>query len=139
MENSEIHAGVVVHWAPTQPYHQGNYVSSPSGLVTTMNQFFIEKMRKQIESIPTTNYDPLPRYNEEKSLHFLFYSSDCQEVQSIISKLRGSKATKLDFIDVKNFKAVSKEISPCLVHVINLTIKLKLSLIFISMPRWSRY
>ena len=68
---------------------------------------------------------PLPRYNEEKSLHFLFYSSDCQEAQSTISKLRGSKATKLDFIDLKKFKAVSKEISPCLVHVINLSIKTK--------------
>ena len=38
---------------PTQLYHQGSYVSSPSGLATTMNQFFLEKVRKLRESIQT--------------------------------------------------------------------------------------
>ena len=95
-----------------------------------MNQFFIEseKVRKLREGIPTTNYDPLAKMQESMrkiNCTFSFSPVTVKEVQSIISNLRGSKATGLDFIYVRNIKAVSKEISPSLVHIINLSIKTK--------------
>ena len=46
---------------PTQLYRQGKYVSTPSGLATTMNHFFLDKIRKLRESMPGTNYDPLSK------------------------------------------------------------------------------
>ena len=49
---------------PTQLYHLGQYVSSPSGLATTMNEFFLEKVKKLRESIPLTDYDPPSKMRE---------------------------------------------------------------------------
>ena len=36
--------------------------------------------------------------------------------------LRGSKATGLDLIDVKNMKTVAEEMVPCLAHIVNISI-----------------
>ena len=81
---------------PTQLYHMGQYVNSPSGLATTMNQFFVEKVRKIREIIQITDYDPLSKMRErmrERTCTFSFNQVTVQHVQSIISDLRGSKAT----------------------------------------------
>ena len=58
-----------------------------------------------------------------RTCSFSFSPVTVKEIEGIVSKLRGSKATGLDFIDVKNVKAVSQEISPCLTHIINLSIE----------------
>ena len=90
-----------------------------------MNKFFLEKVKKLRESIPLTDYDPLSKMREsmrERTCTFKFNLVSVQLVTNIISNLRCSKATGLDFIDVKNMKAISAEISPCLAHIINLSI-----------------
>ena len=90
-----------------------------------MNKFFLEKVKKLRESIPVTDYDPLSRMREsmrERTCTFSFKPVTVQQVHNIISNLRGSKATGLDFVDVKNMKGISTEISPCLAHIINLSI-----------------
>ena len=58
-----------------------------------------------------------------RTCSFSFSPVTVKEIEGIVSKLRGSKATGLDFIDVKYVKAVSQEISPCLTHIINLSIE----------------
>ena len=44
---------------PTKLYHKGEYVSSPAGLATTMNKFFIEKVSMLQNAIPVVAIDPL--------------------------------------------------------------------------------
>ena len=110
---------------PTQLRHLGQYISSPKGIATTMNHFFLDKVKKLRENIPETDSDPIAKMKENmegRSCSFSFDQVTVKQVDTIIRGLRGSKATGLDFIDVKNVKVVSKEISPCLAHIINLSI-----------------
>ena len=46
---------------PTQLYHLGSHISSPSGLATTMNKFFLDKVKKLRDGIPETQTDPLAK------------------------------------------------------------------------------
>ena len=117
--------GWVSSGPPTQLYHLGNHITSPKGLSTTMNQFFIEKVKKLREGIPQTNSDPLAKMQESMRNNrytFQFRPVTEKEVFNLISALRGSKATGVDFIDVRNIKLVSREISPCIAHIICLSI-----------------
>ena len=110
---------------PTQLYHMGAYVTSPAGLAKTMNMFFLEKVKKLRESIQATDSDPLAKMRENmksRTCTFSFQPVTEEKVRNIISNLRGSKATGLDFIDVQSLKLVQKEISACLTHIINLSI-----------------
>jgi hypothetical protein len=49
---------------PTQLYHCGAYVTSPSGLASTMNKFFLQKVKQLRDAIPATDSDPLARMRE---------------------------------------------------------------------------
>ena len=110
---------------PTQLYHLGAYFSSPSGLATTMNKFFLEKVRKLREGIPVTNTDPLARMRESmasRSCSFRFKQVTVQQMAKIVTGLRNSKATGTDHIDVASLKLVAKEIAPCLAHITNISV-----------------
>ena len=49
---------------PTKLFHAGKYVSSPAGLATTMNNYFISKVKKLRASIPVVESDPLSKLRE---------------------------------------------------------------------------
>ena len=50
--------------APTQLFSEGNLVTSPSGLASTMNKFFINKIKNLRNSIPAVLSDPLAKMKE---------------------------------------------------------------------------
>ena len=109
---------------PTQLYHLGVYYSSPSGLATTMNRFFLDKVRKLREGIPRTDIDPLARMRESmanRTCSFSFKHVTVQQVAKIVTGLRSSKATGVDHIDVASLKLVAQEIAPCLAHIANIS------------------
>ena len=94
----------ILGWSgpPTHLYHMGRYVTSPVGLAT-MNTFFMEKVKKLRGSIPVTDSDPLAKMRENmrnRTSNFSIQPVTEKKVIDIISNLRGSKATGLDFIDV---------------------------------------
>ena len=110
---------------PTQLYHLGAYVSSPSGLATTMNKFFLEKVKKLREGIPPSDKDPLAWMQESmatRNCSFSFKPVSVQEISKIVAGLRCSKATGVDYISVGNLKLIAKEISPCLAHITNISV-----------------
>ena len=49
---------------PTKLTCEGRLVTSPARLATTMNNFFINKVKKLKHNIPTVNTDPLAKMNE---------------------------------------------------------------------------
>ena len=117
--------GWVCAGPPTQLYHMGQYITSPAGLATTMNNFFLSKVKKLRDSIPHTDVDPLSKMKESmknRSCSFSFSSVTSAQIQIILTNLRGSKATGVDFIDVQSLKIVTREISPCIAHITNLSI-----------------
>ena len=78
-----------------------------------------------MENIPETDSDPLAKIKENlkgRSSSFSLDQVTVKQVDTIIRGLRGTTATGLNFIDVKNVRVVSKKISLCLAHIINLSI-----------------
>ena len=113
---------------PTQLYHLGECVTSPKGLATTMNKFFLDKVKSLRESIPDTDSDPLAKMRESisgRTCTFDFQQVTEKEVSNCLAGLRASKATGLDYIDVQSLKLVKDEITPCIKHIINLSIATK--------------
>ena len=110
---------------PTKLYHLGNYITSPAGLATTMNNFFLDKVKRLREGIPPTDVDPLAMMRESmrgRTCTFTFQPVREQQMEEIVAGLRGSKATGVDYIDVGCLKLVAREIAPCLAHITNLSV-----------------
>ena len=49
---------------PTRLLKDGKYISSPSGLATTLNRYFINKVKTLRASIPVADIDPLAKLKE---------------------------------------------------------------------------
>lgn len=110
---------------PTQLYHDGKFVTSPGGLASTMNTFFIDKIKKLRKSIPTVDTDPLAKLRESmasRTCTFTISNVSQTEILALIRGLNGSKATGVDYIETRILKLVAEEIAPALTHVINISI-----------------
>ena len=49
---------------PTQLFHSGRVVTQPAGLASSMNRFFIDKIKGLRSSIPLVDTDPLNKLKE---------------------------------------------------------------------------
>ena len=111
---------------PTQLFSDGKTVSSPSGLASTMNKFFLDKIRKLRISIPTVLSDPLAKMKEAmngRRCSFRLKTVSVAAVLKIISSLKNSSATGVDYIDTRSVKLAAELIAPALTHIINLSIR----------------
>ena len=110
---------------PTQLYSGGIIVTSPGGLASTMNKFFLEKIRRLRNLIPGATRDPLAKMKEamaNRSCSFKLNRVSVEDVLKIIQGLKNSTATGVDFIDTRTVKLASQQIAPALTHIINLSI-----------------
>ena len=111
---------------PSQLFYQGRLISSPAGLASTMNLFFINKVRNLRKGIPPTDIDPLHVLKEafrDRQCSFRFKAANPEEVLKILKGLKNSKSTGIDYIDTSVVKLVGEEIIAPLTHVINLSIE----------------
>ena len=110
---------------PTQLFYKGNLVTSPYGLASSMNSFFIEKVKQLQEKIPQPNDNPLKYLQQAmstRSCSLRFEQVHPEQVLEIVQKLKNSKATGLDDIDTSTLKLVIHDILPALTHIINLSL-----------------
>ena len=49
---------------PTQLFSEGKMVTSPAGLSITMNKFFLDKIRRLRDSVPSVLIDPLTKMKQ---------------------------------------------------------------------------
>ena len=111
---------------PTKLFHGGKYISSPAGLATTLNNFFINKVKNLRASIPLANSDPLSKLLESmknRKCSFNIKMVTEKEVLEIITSLNNSSSTGVDFIDTKSIKLVKQEIGAAVTKMINLSIE----------------
>ena len=58
----------IIGWSnsgpPTRLFHRGKYISSPAGLATTLNNFFVNKVKNLRDAIPGAEMDPLSKLRE---------------------------------------------------------------------------
>ena len=88
-------------------------------------EFFINKGVKLRERIPAVATDPLSKLREvlrsRKSV-FNMRSVSPSEVNDIISNLKNTKSTGLDYINTWVIKLVTAELLPAITHIVNLSI-----------------
>ena len=58
---------------PTQLYHDGSLISTPAGLSSTMNEFFISKVNNLRKKIPSVDSDPLRYLKDAMSDRSCFF------------------------------------------------------------------
>ena len=112
--------------------------TSPSGLATTMNKFFIDKIKRLRQNIPLANYDPLCKLKEAMfgrlcSFNLMPVTQD--QVLKIIYSLKNSSATGVDYIDTRTIKLAAELICPVVTHIINLSIQTS---IFPGIWKWAK-
>ena len=110
---------------PTQLYSEGKMISSPAGLASTMNKFFLDKIKRLRNVIPAAVTDPLAKMKEamaNRRCSFQLSRVKEEDVLKVILGLKNSSATGVDFIDTRTVKLAAKQIAPALTHIINLSI-----------------
>ena len=110
---------------PTQLFSRGRMVTSPGGLASTMNKFFLDKVRTLRSSIPAVQSDPLIKMKEamqDRGCSFKLKSVSEADVLKVIKSLKNSSATGVDYIDTRTVKLASEILTPALTHIINLSI-----------------
>ena len=110
---------------PTQLFYEGKIVSSPQGLASTMNSFFIQKVKNLQKRLPPPKGNPLENLQQTMSTRtctFRLESVHPDEVLEIVKNLKNSKSTGLDDIDTSTLKLIIHDILPALTHIINLSL-----------------
>ena len=111
---------------PTRLLEDGKFLSSPSALATTLNNYFIKKVNKLRESIPVAEVDPLSSLREtmlNRQCSFNIKPVTKQEVLKIIASLNKRSSTGVDFIDAQAIKLVKHVIVGAVTRIINLSIQ----------------
>ena len=110
---------------PTQLFFEGRIVNKPAGLASSMNKYFINKVKDLRQRIPTTLGDPLGylrEAQENRVCQFQLKLVDSDEVLKLIKGLKNSTATGVDYIDTKTVKLGAEKLAPIMAHIINLSI-----------------
>ena len=110
---------------PSQLFHEGELVSSPHALASTMNSFFIKKVKNLQKRIPPSKDNPLKYLQQAMSTRTCNFKIECvhpDEVLRIVRNLKNSKSTGLDDIDTNTLKLIIHDILPAFTHIINLSL-----------------
>ena len=87
---------------PTQLFWEGQLVTSPRGLCTTMNRFFLDKIRRLRNGIPAQSDDPLKRLKEAMDGRQCSFKPTAVEEETVLKYIKGLKnsaATGVDYMD----------------------------------------
>jgi hypothetical protein len=110
---------------PTQLFSEGRIVTKPAGLASSMNRFFITKIKELRQNIPVVNFDPLKYLKEamrDRKCKFSLKQLTIEDVLKLIKGLKNSSATGVDFIDTRTIKLGAEILAPAIQHIINLSI-----------------
>ena len=110
---------------PTQLFHNGQLINSPSGLAQNMNTFFTEKTSRLRDALPPPTADPLQTLKimmQNKTCSFQLKAVHPDQVLKIIKELKNSKSTGTDDIDTSTIKIIAADILPVITHIINLSV-----------------
>ena len=110
---------------PTQLFHNGQLINSPSGIANSMNKFFLDKVSKLRSGLP------ISKGNANNVLKRMMAGKVCSHklkpvhpdiVLRVIKDLGNSKSTGMDEIDARSIKSVAEYLVPPITHILNLSI-----------------
>ena len=108
---------------------EGKIVTSPAKMAKLQNEFYIDKVKKIRQMLPTGG-DPCTvlrsmmrnRQRPDITPNLKFKAVGPEEVEKIIKDLKNSKASGVDWIDTAILKLSKDTILPALTHIINLSL-----------------
>ena len=111
--------------APTQIFHNGRLENKPARIATCINEYFVSKVDTIIRNLPQSQADPLKTLllRENRAPTFSLKPAYPDQIGKIISGLKNSNTSGVDFIDTGIIKLVSEDILPAVTHLVNLSIK----------------
>ena len=110
---------------PTQLFYDGRLVTKPAGLASSMNKFFVHKVKTLRQKIPVVDSDPLKHMKEamrDRKCKFKMKHLSVEEVLKLIRGLKNSSATGVDYIDTRTVKLGAEVLAPAIQHIVNLSI-----------------
>ena len=90
-----------------------------------MNEFFLSKIVKLQQRIPSSDSDPIYRLREvlqNRRCIFSLRPVSPEEVRKIIAGLKNTKSTGMDYINTWVIKLIATDIVPAVTHIVNLSI-----------------
>ena len=116
----------VLKWArsgtPRHLLHKGAIIDSPKEIANVLNDFYINKVQKIIDSIQPTNTDPMTNYKKlvgNRVLEMSFTTVSMQELLITISKMKSSTSTGTDNTSMRTIKQSLKTFSPAILNIVN--------------------
>ena len=112
--------------APTKLFANGKLESSPKMLANIMNNYYVDKIQKIQNSLPTSNQDPLQKLKarmENSQVIFSVLPVHPDLIDEILSNLKNSKSCGIDSIDTYVLKLIKPCIIPAVTHIVNLSIQ----------------
>ena len=112
--------------APSQLLHDGKIETKPSKLANVMNNFFVQKVKTIQNNLSPPKFDPIStvrKLMQNKNCQFNLQAVHPDDILKIISNLKNSKSSGVDYIDTSIIKLAKSEILPAITHIVNLSIK----------------
>ena len=94
-------------------------IVKPKEIASTMNQFFVNKVKNLQKKLPRKKNDPLQYLKnamKKRKCTFKLRPVTQDEVKGFVTKLKNSKSTGLDNLDTHTLKLVLEEILPAHTH-----------------------
>ena len=110
---------------PSKLFYNGTMVTKPPRVATIMNEFFLSKIVKLQQRIPSSDSDPFYRLREvlqNRRCIFSLRPVSPEEVRKIIAGLKNTKSTGMDYINTWVIKLIATDIVPAVTHIVNLSI-----------------
>ena len=112
--------------APSQLLHDGKIETKPSKLANVMNSFFVQKVKTIQNNLSPPKFDPIStvrKLMQNNNCQFNLQAVHPDDILKIISSLKNSKSSGVDYIDTSIIKLAKSEILPAITHIVNLSIK----------------
>ena len=101
-------------------------ITSPAGLASALNRFFVDKIKRLRNGIPLPTSDPLKKLREAmrgRNCSFSLKPVQEDQVLKIIKGLKNSSANGVDYVDTRTIKLVAEIITPVLTFKTNLSMQ----------------
>ena len=111
--------------SPRHILNNGLITDSPKEMSEIFNKYYIEKVDKITQQIPTTTTDPMQNYKKvtgNKTLNFTIKTITMNTLMNTINKMKGTNSTGVDMTSMKTIKQSIKLLAPPILHIINTSI-----------------
>ena len=111
--------------SPRHLIHKGIVTDSPIEMSNILNNYYIDKVDKIIDKIPTTTTNPLDNYRKlvtGRTPHFSMKTITMSDLMKTVNSMKSSNSTGIDNIPIKTIKKSISIFAPPILNIVNSSI-----------------